>query len=132
MPGVVYGLVRWIPNAGPVGCRCARDVTSASARSTAWSVRPSRWVVSLAIAAPFSIQAMMLPGDASMARATLGTTVWGGVVSLIEDGHAVIGMIVLLCSIVIPIEQTGRDAVAVCRHGRANPFREARPGTPRS
>lgn len=32
-----------------------------------------------------------------------GTTIWGGVMSLLESGHVLIGAVVLLCSVVVPI-----------------------------
>ena len=130
---VVCGLVQWIPESRPGEvCRCARcDERFRAVDRRGASVRRA-WVVSLAIAALVLYPAaMMLP---VMRIERLGyakeTTVWGGVVSLIEDGHAVIGMIVLLCSIVIPLSKLVAMLWLSAATSRGDSGRDARPGAP--
>lgn len=34
---------------------------------------------------------------------SMDTTIWGGVVALINDNHVLIGLVVLVCSVVVPV-----------------------------
>lgn len=71
--------------------------------------------------------AMLLPVIAiEQMGAMKTTTIWGGVVALLADGHVVIGLIVLICSVIAPVGKLaalfalcGGEAILNRRHRAA-------------
>lgn len=83
--------------------RCGGPITDPE-RAGRHDVR-STWAASLALSALILYPlAMALP---IMRIERFGhahdTTIWGGVVSLVADGHTAMGLVVLACSVLIPV-----------------------------
>lgn len=106
------GLVMRVPPTGPAtAARCPR----------CHGVVPDRRRASASPAAAFALAALVLyPLAMTLPVLRVGamghtneSTIWSGVVSLFNDGHAVLALIVFVCSMVIPLLKIG-GMFAVC------------------
>ncbi len=123
------GLIQRIPRIGTREvARCARcDDVVAHARPKTAIARTA--ALALAALALYPIS-MLLPvlTISSMGRVS-SSTIWGGVLTLMHEGQVIIALIVLVCSIVIPLLKL-LGLLSICsgelllhRHNRARAYR---------
>lgn len=113
------GQLQWLPEAkrcdgaragrGDVHCaRCGASMADSRDDGARRRVRAA-WTVSLTLSALILYPLAMALPIMRIERFGHGhdTTIWGGVVSLVEDGHTVMGLIVLACSVLVPLMKLG-------------------------